>query len=398
MPPDKVWKTIMDNKNKIIREYTCELIRACFEKRAPYEIPEGITAKELLDISISGQIQYPIASSLLKLQLEEEQAERARNLLRVSTFKTFAQVGALSRITKVFEENGIRHQALKGAVTKRIYPSPEMREMSDLDIVVFDESLDRAAGLLEEMGYKNHGLVKHHMIFSGQGGVHVELHWCLFDQNADRKQFIYFKDNFKSVLKEGTAFTYEFGVDDFYVYMISHMSKHFFETGCGIRNLLDIYVYRSELGDRMNNEYLAGELEKCGIRDFEKNMKELAFIWMENRECSEFFENLFAYMVDSGIYGKTENGVWGQLAKETAADGSGSKLHYYFPSLEFMKEKYPWLSRMPVLLPAAWVIRGVSGISRKESRDHRDKIEHTDSESIRKMMEIYHELNLNFRR
>lgn len=73
---------------------------------------------------------------------------------------------------------------------------------------------------------------------------------------------------------------------------------------------------------------------------FEKNMRELAYIWLENRPCPAFFENLFDYMLDSGIFGKTENGIWGQLAKETDSSNSYFKIHYYFPSIKFMKEKF----------------------------------------------------------
>lgn len=388
----------MDNKNSIIREYTSELVKACFEKRTPANIPDGLTAKELLDLAVSGQMQYPIASSLLKLEIPQEDAETAKRLLRISTFKTFTQVTALAQITRTFEENGIRHQPLKGAITKTLYPSPEMREMSDLDIIIYDESLDKAAKLLEGLGFTNHGLIKHHMIFTSPNKVHVELHWCLFDQNADRKQFVYFKDNFKAALKEGTQYSYEFGVDDFYVYMISHMSKHFFETGCGIRNLLDIYVYRNKLGEKMNEEYLAQELGKLGIKDFEEQMRELAYIWMDNKECSEFFEKLFAYMVDSGIYGKSENGVWSQLAKETAEGETNVKIHYYFPSINFMREKYPILNKYPFLLPGAWVYRGICAFASKESREHRKEVEGVNKEEMESMLEIYHKLNLNFRR
>ncbi len=386
------------DKNSIIRTYTSELIRASFEKRTPAAIPDGITAKEILDMAVSGQIQYPFASSLLKLNLDEEDAERAKTLLKYSTFRTFTQMVTVGQITKAFEENGVRHQVLKGAITKTLYPSPEMREMSDIDLVVYDESLDKAAEILEEMGYKNYGIIKHHMILESPTKVHVEVHWCLFDQNADHNQYVYFKDNFKAVLKEGCKYTYEFGVDDFYVYMISHMSKHFFETGCGIRNLLDIYVYRNKLGDKMNKAYLDKELAKCGIKDFDDHMTELAYIWMDNKECPEFFEDLFAYMVDSGIYGKSENGVWSQLAKETADGEQNVKIHYYFPSLKFMKEKYPWLNNMPFLLPIAWIVRGVTAACSTESRRHRQEIEGADKKEVDRMLEMYHRLNLNFRK
>ncbi|WP_029233680.1 nucleotidyltransferase domain-containing protein [Butyrivibrio sp. VCB2006] len=380
-----------------IRKYSRELILATFEKREPYAIPEGMTIEDVFDIGIKGQMQYLIMNSMLKISEGTEEYQFIKGTLAQSTFRTFVQMMSAREITKAFEENGIRHQILKGAVTKTIYPSPEMREMSDIDLVVYDESLDKAAEVMEKLGFKNNGLIKHHMIFTKDPGVLVEVHWTLFDQNADKAQHLYFKD-LRANLAVGKKYTYEFSKEDFYVYMIAHMAKHFFETGCGIRNLLDIYIYIGKYGDELDEAYLEKELSKCGILDFEKNMRELAFIWMEDRDCSQFYENLFAYMVDSGIYGKTENGVWSQLAKETADCNNSIKLHYYFPSMKFMVEKYKWLEKAPFLLPLAWIIRGVSGVCNKKSRDHRKQIENADDEKVKVMLDMYHRLNLNFRR
>ncbi|WP_026528490.1 nucleotidyltransferase domain-containing protein [Butyrivibrio sp. VCD2006] len=382
----------------VIRKYTRELIKATFENRKPSEIPEGITLPELMEIAVRGQMPYLLYNSILKVTGECDENKAIKGTLVYSTMKTFMQVFAAKEITAAFEKNGIKHQVLKGTIMKNIYPSPEMREMSDIDLVVYDDSLDNASKVMESMGYKNHGLIKHHMIFSKGKELVVEVHWCLFDANAGKQQHVYFKDNFRANLKEGTEYTYEFGKEDFYVYMISHMAKHFFETGCGIRNLVDIYVFWGKYEAEMDMEYLKAELQKCGIYEFEKNMRRLAFIWMDDEECEPFYENLFEYMVNSGIYGKTENGVWGQLAKEAQGSDDHIKLHYYFPSLEFMKEKYPWLSKMPFLLPVAWIIRGICGVANKSSRDHRSQIENADKEEVSKMLEIYHRLDLGFRR
>lgn len=386
----------MNEKMSAIRKYYSELVRACFEKRIPAVVPDGLDVDELIHYAAKGQIYYPISSSLIKLDLKEETAERIREILKSSTFKTFTQMIACNEITNALEKAGVRHQVLKGAVIKKDYPSPEMREMSDIDLVVYDESLDKAAAILEGMGFNNKGLIKHHMIFTRGMGLCIEVHWCLFDEHVGHSQHMYFK-NFRAKLKEGTKYTYEFSHEDFYVYMIAHMAKHFFETGCGIRNLMDIYIYLNKYEKEMDRDYLKGELEKTGLTDFEAHMKELAYIWLDDRECSEFYENLFAYMVDSGIYGKNENGVWGQLAKETQ-NSENAKLHYYFPSYSFMKEKYKWMEHKPFLLPVAWVVRGFSAAFSDEAKRHRDTFTSADEENTHKMLEIYHKLNLNFRR
>jgi hypothetical protein len=382
----------------VTRKYTRELIKATFENRTPAPVPEGISTADLITIATMGQMPYLLLNSLLKLTEDEKEAQSIKSLVRRSTLKTFVQVFAAKEITAKFEANGIRHQLLKGTIMKGLYPSPEMREMSDIDLVVYDENLDKAAKVMEEMGYKNHGLVKHHMIFSKGKDLMVEVHWCLFDSNADKKQHVYFKDNFRAKLKEGTQFTYEFGTEDFYVYMISHMAKHFFETGCGIRNLVDIYIYCNTYYSSMDQAYLNEELTKCGNLDFEKCMRKLAYIWLDDEDCESFYDDLFEYMVESGIYGKTENGIWGQLAKETSKSESNSKIRFYFPSINFMQEKYTWLKKYPFLLPVAWVIRGVTGISNKEAMEHKNSIEKADKTEVKKMLNIYRRLNLEFRR
>ncbi len=381
---------------QLIMGDTSKLIRACFEKKNFNEL--SIDKKELLNIALSGDMQYLLLYPLLKKETDIEFADKIRDILKHITFSAYAQAMCAKQITELFEKERVRHQLLKGSVIKNIYPSPEMRQMSDVDIIIFDESLDRAAKLLESKGYVNRGLEKHHMIFTSPFGVCVELHWCLYDQNVDYGQYLYFKDTFRSRLVENLSYTYEFGVEDFYIYMIAHMAKHFFETGCGIRNLLDIYVYTKKYDKQMDERYLTGELKKCGLYDFEKNMKILSYIWMEQRECPTFFGNLFEYMVQCGIYGERKNGVWGQLAKETEGNKAISKIRYYFPSIDFMKEKYPWLSDKSFLLPIAWILRGTSGMWSSQCGEHARLIKRADKSEIEKMLEIYHRMNLDFRK
>jgi len=382
---------------KLLRKYYSELIRACFEERSLQPIPDGISEEDIIKYAIKGQIQYPILSSLLKTNISDCNIDRVRNIIKYSTITTFLQVATAKSVSAKLEEAGVKHQLLKGAVIKDIYPSYEMRQMSDIDIIIYDESMDNATKIIENMGFHNHGLVKHHIIFRNDNNICIEAHWCLIDKNVDKKQHLYFKDNFKARLKEDTDYTYEFSVEDFYIYMIAHMAKHFYETGCGVRNLIDIYVYINRYKDEMDNSYLSKELEGCGLKDFEYHARKLAYIWLDDEECSNFYENLFAYMLDGGIYGKGENGIWSQLAKETD-DGNNVKLHYYFPSYTYMKEKYKWLEHKKFLLPVAWGIRAAEAFCSRDSFKHMENLESSSLDDVNTMLDIYHKLNLNYKR
>ena len=143
----------------------------------------------------------------------------------------------------------------------------------------------------------------------------VEVHRAMYDKTVDGNQYDYFKSFEKAVLKDGKKYTYDFNREDFYVYMIAHMAKHFYAMGCGIRNLVDVYIYLEKYGKELDRAYLNKELKKCGIYDFAVNIEELAYIWLGGKQGSQFYNDLFQYMVDCGIYCKDENGIWHKFAE-----------------------------------------------------------------------------------
>ena len=388
----------MDNNNKSVRmRYTAELVRAQLENRIPAAIPEKMSYEEVKKIADTAQMRYMLLGSLIKLPLLEEQLEEMRSVLRVSILKTLLQVQSATMLEEKFEQAGIRNQLLKGSVMKHIYPRPELREMSDVDIMLYEDDFTQAEEIIKDCGFEMLEAIKHHVIFKKAPFLILEMHWDLYEKTVDKEQYMYYKNQFRAQLKEGKKYTYEFSKENFYVYMISHMAKHFYENGCGIRNLVDVYIYQQKYGNEMDRAVVEQELSTCGILDFEKHVAKLARIWLDDKESTPFYNSLFEYMVDCGIYGKGENGIWGQLCKQNKPDinnGKKSDLSYYFPSAEYMKEFYPWLEGKKALLPAAWLCRGVRGITHKDSVERAKALK--DKKKYDTMMNIYQEMNLKF--
>ena len=42
---------------------------------------------------------------------------------------------------------------IKGCVMKKLYPSPNMRSMCDIDILIEDDGIDRAEKIMQNLGY-----------------------------------------------------------------------------------------------------------------------------------------------------------------------------------------------------------------------------------------------------
>lgn len=382
--------------------YLAELIRSQLEGRTPQPIPDEVDIDDLKKIAVKNHITYMVFSALLKApNLPKESIEQLRNPVMRCLFKTMEQVQEIKAIEECFEKNGIINQPLKGACMKFIYPSPEMREMSDVDIWINEKSFELAKEKLKERGYSLERSVKHHDIYCKQPYMVLEAHRAIYDKTVDKKQAEYFSIFSRAVLRPGCKYTYDFNIDDFYIYMIAHMAKHFYVRGCGIRNLVDIYVYLNRFGNEMNREYLTKEFKKLHLDSFVIHCEKLVDVWMNEKNDEEFYDNLFDYMVSGGIYGKDENGIWHKFSEKMQEDKKISrfrlKMWYTFPPLSYMSEYYPWLEKMPVLLPIAWEIRAFRGIFLKKGKYKRKMIKSIQQDEIGKYRDIYQRMGLNFR-
>lgn len=387
----------------ILADYLAELVHAQLEGRKPLPVPAGITVEQLGEIGFRSHMDYMILGPLLRLEeLDEEWKTAFRPRVMGSVMRTAVQVTELHKLIQRFEEEKIVSQPMKGSCLKFIYPAPEMREMSDIDILIGQDCMERAAEILTEFGYSLAQSIKHHDIYMKKPYLVLEAHRAMYDKTVDGNQYRYFSDFSKAVLKPGCGYTYDFRPEDFYVYMLAHMAKHFYKMGCGIRNLVDIYVFRGKFADGMDWAYVSSQLEKCGLSAFAGHMEKLTEIWLGEGIWEEFYEQLFSYMLDCGIYGRDENGIWNKFAREgrtgRAVTRGSLKLWYYFPPLYYMSEYYPWLENRPFLLPAAWVIRAFRGIFGKKGRHKREMLGEINSGQIQVYQNIYREMKLNFKR
>ena len=385
-----------------MQAYLANLVISQLNGEKPANIPDNLDIDEIIDISMRNHMDYMILGALVRVEnLADDKKNVLRSKLQVSVLRTLTQVTELKRIVDSFEKSGIKNQPMKGSCLKFLYPSPEMREMSDIDILVADDRMDDVKKVMHDMGYTLAQAIKHHDIYTKQPFMVVEVHRAMYDKTVDGNQYDYFKSFEKAVLKDGQQYTYDFNREDFYVYMIAHMAKHFYAMGCGIRNLVDVYIYIEKYGKELDRSYLSKELKKCGIYDFAVNVEELAYIWLGGEKGDQFYDDLFQYMVDCGIYGKDENGIWHKFAEEKLEGKkitrSKLKKWYYFPPLFYMAEYYPWLEKFPFLLPVAWVIRAFRGIFMKKGIQKREMLNVIDGDKAKTYQTIYKRMKLKFK-
>lgn len=294
---------------------------------------------------------------------KSEQMVRYQNQYFRCMMRSAQQMQKVQQIFKVFDENGIDYLPVKGCVLKELYPYPEMRSMGDADILIRMEQYDRIKPIMTELGFREEVWSSYDVHWNSKELL-VELHYKLFADNAEDQMDLhrYFSDGW-SKAKRCSAGRHTFTIEDQFLYIFSHMTKHFRFCGIGARQIVDLFVYRNvypEL-DEAQIERVLGKLE---LLEFYRNIKKLLAVWFEGAPAEPVTDLIGGYIFSGGSFGSEKNTLLSRevIGSRNAAAG-GSKLRAIrralFPGLEYLQLSYNVLFKHPWLYPLFWVVRWV---------------------------------------
>lgn len=268
------------------------------------------------------------------------------------------QAAEIENLLEAFEANGIYCIPLKGIITKKLYPSSELRTMGDLDILYRMEQTYTVQKVMKSMGYLSDGESAKHDHYSKDGMV-VEMHKELLPVGSNA--YGYFKGIWsRAIAMQGKEYCHEMTMEDHYLYTLYHLIEHFIRGGVGIRMVLDIHILSHS--EELNWKQVEKTLKELGVLEFDQNIRALGEQWFAGQTASEVssglsikkLDALAEYIVNGGIFGSQEND------NTNSAVMYQSKGRYLlltiFPSYQVMKTVFPWL-KSPLMLPAAWVKR-----------------------------------------
>ncbi len=253
------------------------------------------------------------------------------------------------------EQEGIWYMPVKGIIIKDFYPSVGMRQMADYDILFNETYADKVKEIMEDLGFtcQNFGRADHDIYYK-QPVSNFEMHRVLFDETSQKEIYDYYRDIKKRFIKnEGSEYGYHFSNEDWYIYMIAHEYKHYQLSGTGFRSLLDTYIFWQKLGNDLNTDYIATEIKKLNLSDFERKNKELAFHLFGKGELTESDKEMMEYVMFSGTYGS----MWNNLKNSVNKYGGGTQgkrrfwLRKIFLPMAEIKVLHPFYYRHKVMLP-----------------------------------------------
>ena len=309
---------------------------------------------------------------------------------------------AFAELINAFNGEGVETIALKGIVIKELYPSPELRTMADIDLLIHKQDFTEAAALLMEKGYINEGTNEKHTTFRLNENVAVELHTALFNEKHSSSL-----SDFEAAVWCNTM-AYEvhgqallvLNLECQLTYLCVHLAEHFKTGGFGLRQLCDIVVFVDRYYDEIDWKLFAERIGNLGISRFTHAMFLICNKYFDMKlpfdikdsdiadsDIADFHNAGYDFssqkLIDAfledilrgGIYGKStdERQQSANVLKFMRNSGNLKKktsfmyfLNLLFPSADSLCSRYGYCRKFRILLPAAWVHRLVFGLVRKD--------------------------------
>lgn len=258
------------------------------------------------------------------------------------------QEKALSAFLGGLSAQHIPHMILKGYVLKKLYPSSDMRYMGDIDILIPPEKKEAARSILLGMGFRINFENMREMNAVNTKGVDIEVHFDMVSPNYPDWHAYYGNIWEKAVEGEGGA--YALSDEDYFIYHIVHLTKHYKGTGIGPRVFLDVFLYLSKKRDALDFTYLEAELQKLGLWEFTKNVIALSEMWFGEGERTPLLSDMESYVLESNLYGSDSHAAAHSEVQKIRGGKVKAFFRTVFPTMHTMSILYPALRRNKYLL------------------------------------------------
>ena len=307
---------------------------------------------------------------------------------------------SFNKIFLLFDEQKIEYMPLKGTLLKQLYPKPEMRSMSDADILIKKEQYDKIKPIMSGLGYTEVTESDHELIWNKQN-IHIELHKKLIP-SYNKDYYAYYGDGWRlAAVKDGTR--YSMNDEDQFIYLFTHFAKHYRDGGIGIKHLTDLYVYLKAKPD-MNRQYIDDELRKLQLLKFWKNIADTIGVWFDNSKEDKISDLITDTIFGSGSYGTyRSHAVADAFKKSKSFKTEKTARRKQIISLIFlpygeMSQKYPVLKKCPLLLPVMWPVRWAEAVFFKKGsiRMQSDKLKITSVDNVGEYGERLKQVGLDF--
>lgn len=321
--------------------------------------------------------------------------------------QSFAVVGGL---LDALRDANVPILVLKGLHYKYLYQEPDLRIMSDIDLLTDQQSLDAAVKVIESFGYVRcvDKIEPKHLEFFHEKYIPIELHFALFTEAKRKIALSFNREIWNSAYyfeAEDMSFLVPSHVNQM-LYCCIHMTNHFGKGGFGLRQLSDFNLLARQVEDEEDWTLLLEQAHRYGIGRFVEVMIYIcgklfglrvpdAILRMYSGD-EEYIDLMTDAIFDSGAFGGKDKRIASNRSLATYIHQLGenkkiSGLKYLFPPRESLGAAYSYVQRHAILLPVAWAHRLINNFTRRDLK-LADKI--PDSKVVNDYVKLFKWLNI----
>ncbi len=368
------------------------IVSAVTKKKSPVA-PERVNWERIFKISSKHNISNIIAYSILNGEYnipEDIKQMFVKNMyLRVAASEN--QKSEIMKIMQIFSEEGIDFMPFKGLFLSNLYPSIDMRYMSDADILIRKEQAEKADLAMKKLGYEFEieGPIEYNYI--KRPYMHIELHHCIMSPSSE-DLYDYYKDSWKFAKPSSEPHHYELNTEDQYVFTFTHFARHYRDAGAGIKSIIDLWLFEKKYPE-MDWDYITKQMEIVGMSQFYQSISRLIKVWFEKEKMDGVSLEMTEFIISSGTFGTLKNSISAReirkhKGKDLSKVGENKYLKLLFPEMEYMKIIFPVLEKCPVFLPILWVWRLIRGaiFKKKNISVHLNNTKYIDSDNAKEYL------------
>ena len=378
----------------------------------PPILPENLDYNKLYELSKAHNIDGIVGYVSDKYNCFEDSPIKQKlslsyiNALTINTNKTYL----FDVLSKQLAKKNIDVITFKGYCVKKLYPVPELRAFSDVDILIKESDRQRVHDNMLNSDFKCE--VDYGNVYNYRKGIeYYEFHTTLISEDVleSEKLYDYFYSAFEHV-KKASGNVKEFEDEFHLIYLISHIAKHIYYGGAGIRMYLDIALFVKEKSETFDFDHFLNTTKQLEFDKFACTVIKASCEWfsvnipavIDNAVSidNETMTALYSFTLDKGIFGNTMSSSGEATVQLMKKKGSkhpklASAISLVFPSMNTMKLKYAYLNKAPFLLPFAWIHRFFSNLGKIKSRKQKlHDIIATDNNNVSKHQTLLKNIGL----
>ncbi|MBR1761827.1 MAG: nucleotidyltransferase family protein [Eubacterium sp.] len=338
--------------------YFLHLIKSALKDEQPKEKPEGVSWEEVLKIA-----ERQTAANLCWFSIEKlnnkpdgELYTYWQDVYAKAASKCLKQMMEIDLLCNEFTSRGYDIMFLKGSKIREYYPSPDMRTMTDIDLLVKADQRQPIREIMKSLGYEvdllDDGQVD---AFKKKPVIYTEIHYDFSAENHIYHEI--FTIDWDKLVETQTPHIFEMTFEDLYFFNIGHYAKNMHNKGMGIRAILDCYILWNAATEEQKQNIL-DKIEKAELGKFHGNLLKIMDIWFNNAEDDGKLDAVQEYLITRHTFGdeKTLRVLQTMYAEQTSSNTEYLRKKI-FPSATSLYERYRLRKRFFILLPFLWLRR-----------------------------------------